>query len=205
MMNMKIKLNQTKIPNKLELSQLVPDNDFLNLSVSYLTDGYELTELEQSVYSKNNVFIDKVFLNHKTAIQYWFDIESDNIFCHHSALLYRYSFENYLPQILKLKSQRKELLRFLDLKSKYGIDFYLQFIGENSYCDIIHIENDYFDFDELLNDKQKIEEFLLSTDWENVGLKIFEKKSEWCNLLKDDQFNWKANYFGFPKAFMRKK
>jgi len=202
---MKIQLNQIKIPNKLELSQSVSDDDFLNLSLSYLSDGYELTELEQNVYSINSVFVDKVFLNHKSAIQDWFSIESKNIFCDHAAILYRYSFENYFPQILKLKSQKKELLRFFDIKSKYGLDFYFQFLGEKDCCDIIHIENDYFNFDELLEDKQKIEEFLLSTDWEDVGLKIFEKKSEWCNLLKNDQFDWKARYFGFPRAFMRKK
>lgn len=202
---MKINLNQTKIPNNLKLQQIISDDDFLNLSMDYLSDGYELTQLEQDIYFKNNVFIDKVFLNHKTCINDWFKIESDRIFCDHSAILYRYSLENYFPQILKLKNEKKELIRFFDIKAKYGLDFYFQFLGDDNCCDIIHIENDYFYVDELLEDKLKIEKFILSTDWEDVGFKIYQKRLEWQGLLKNDQFDWKARYFGFPRAFMRKK
>ena len=89
---MNIKINEIKLPTKLELKTPIIDNDFLNLSIDYLDDGYELTDLEEYVYLKNNITVDKNFLKHSTSIDHWFIIQSDHIYCDHSAILYRYSF-----------------------------------------------------------------------------------------------------------------
>lgn len=202
---MKINFFNFEIPNELILKKEIDDNIFLKHSVNYLDDGYELTELEEIVYKKNNLHIDKNFLNHITCCQKWFEIESENIFCDHAAILYRYSFEDYYHQIDKLRKEKKELVRFYDIKKKYGLDFYLQFLGEKKCFDIIHIENDYFNKTELLENKNKIEEFIKTTDWEHASLKILERKSEWESLAKDDQHDWKARYLGFSRAFLTKK
>lgn len=202
---MKISINQINIPNKLEFNSKIEDNIFLDLSLKYLSDGYELTELEKYVYQKHNLFIDEEFLNHVTCCENWFTLESSKVHCDHSSILYRYSLQKYFNQIDKLKNQKKELVRFYDIKSKYGLDFYFQYLGDTDCCDIIHIENDYFTYDEFIEAKQKIQEFILKTDWEDLGLNILNKKNEWAHLYKNDQFDWKARYFDFPKAFLRKK
>lgn len=202
---MKIQFHQNNITSSLLLSQKIDDNDFLNLSVDYIDDGYELTVLEKNIYQKNNINIDEKFLNHITCCQEWFSIQSDVIFCDHASILFRYSLENYYDQIQKLKSQKRELIRLYDIKPKYGLDFYFQFLGEDKCFDIIHIENDYFNKDQLLENKEKIESFIVSKDWEDIGFKIYLKKKEWENLPKDDQYDWKARYLGFPRAFSTKK
>jgi hypothetical protein len=202
---MNITLKEVNIPNKLEFYTEIEDDAFLNLSFKYLTDAYELTDLEKHVYQKNNLFIDEEFLDHVTCCDNWFKLESDNINCHHASILYKYSFEKYFNQINKLKKEKKELVRFFEIKSKYGLDFYLQYIDENICCDIIHIENDYFTYDELIEAKKEIQNFILKTDWEDLGINIVNKKNEWEYLYKNDQLDWKARYFDFPKAFLRKK
>ena len=202
---MKIKINQIKIPDKLELSSKINDDVFLNSSINYVDDGYELTQLEREIYQLNNIIINDQVLNHYSCTQHWFSIESDKIFCDHSCIMLRYSLEDYKDQILKLRKKRKELIKFFDIKSKYGLDFYFQFLDENNCFDIIHIENDYIDKDELIENKELIENFIPTIDWEDVGLEILKRKYQWENLPKDDQHDWKARYFGFPRAFHTKK
>jgi hypothetical protein len=203
---MKIKINNNIIiPSELELKEHIEDFDFLNFSVNYVDDGYELTELEKNIYQKNNVFVDQSFLNHITCCKEWFTIESDNVYCDHASILFRYSLKNYFNQIQKLKNVKKELIRFYDIKTKYGLDFYFQYLGDDFCFDIIHIENDYLNKQELMENKQKIEDFVLKIDWEDVGTQILNKRDQWENLPKDDQYDWKARYFGFPRAFFTKK
>lgn len=202
---MKISINQINIPDKLEFYTEIEDDAFLNLSFKYLSDGYELTELEKYIYKKHDLFVDEEFLDHVTCCNNWFTVESEKVNCDHSSILYRYSLENYYDQINKLKNQKRELVRFFDVKSKYGIDFNFQYLGDNYCCDIIHIENDYFTYEELVDAKEKIQEFILKTDWEDLGINILNKRNEWGHLYKNDQYDWKARYFDFPKAFLKKK
>lgn len=202
---MKIQIKKTKIPNKLELNSKIEDDVFLNLSLNYIDDGYELTPLERKIYELNNIIINDKVLNHVSSTQEWFSIDANNIFCDHSCIMLRFSLENYKDQILRLRSQRKELIKFFDIKSKYGLDFYFQFLDQNNCFDIIHIENDYLTKEQLIENKEKIEDFIQKIDWENVGLEILKKRDQWEHLPKDDQHDWKARYFGFPRAFHTKK
>jgi len=134
---MKIQINSVQIPDTLQLHSKINDDVFLKWSVNYVDDSYELTQLEREIYKLNNVIVNDEVLNHYSCTQDWFHVESDLIFCDHSCIMLRYSLEDYKDQILKLRDQRKELIKFFDIKSKYGLDFYFQFLDQNNCFDSI--------------------------------------------------------------------
>ena len=41
----------------------------------------------------------------------------------------------------------------------------------------------------------------MNTDWEPQALRVLQKKGSWIGLNADDQADWKAQYFGWDRAF----
>ena len=55
--------------------------------------------------------------------------------------------------------------------------------------------------DEAEEGKWKAEELIFSADWEDQAETVLKKKDQWINLNADDQADWKAQYFGWDRAF----
>ena len=67
---------------------------------------------------------------------------------------------------------------------------------------MFHYEWDAFNYDDVLEKKQEIEEFVISQDWDDVANKLWNKKDEWINLNFFEQTEWRTNYFGLsPEKF----
>ena len=50
--------------------------------------------------------------------------------------------------------------------------------------------------------KEVIEKFVLDQDWDDVALKLWEKRDEWYHLDFFDQTKWRTDYFGLqPEKF----
>jgi hypothetical protein len=88
----------------------------------------------------------------------------------------------------------------LRTRRKWGLDMALDWADAEGAFEVIHIEMDSYEYNETCDDKQRIEEFILKTDWEAAAMSIRAKRDQWVSLSGIAQNDWKARYFGFPQA-----
>lgn len=164
-------------------------------------DGFELTLLEQNFYTQNNFFI-KDYLNHNCLQSKWLEInEEKNFVLDHALLLERKSFEGASREQLKeYVSKFPQLKKYLLVVPKWGIDFALEFYDNDHYMEVLHIEYDYHSYAIAQEAKLAFEQKLLSTDWNDFVCSLKNKKDKWSGLKGFDQNNWKAAFWGLPKA-----
>lgn len=176
-------------------------------SVDYFDkDGFELTELEQEYYMVNRLPVSSI-LNHYCSQQPWFIMAEVNKFIlDHSIVLHRCNFEEHArEQLIFYKPNHPKLTYLLQCKQKWGLDFCLDYFDGEEMYEVIHIETDFFTLEECTAYKENIEKFVLATDWENAAKQLILKKDEWFSLTGFAQNDWKAKYFGFPKAELTHK
>ena len=170
-------------------------------------DGFELTELECEYYMCNNFALDNVILNHHSHQQEWFTIEKNNsLFLDHSAILHRCDFaESAREQLIQFQPQLPKLTYLLQCKKKWGLDFCLDYFDQKEMYEVIHIETDFSTLEECTAYKENIEKFVLAIDWKDAAKRLIAKKDEWSSLIGFAQNDWKARFFGFPKAELTHK
>ena len=44
-----------------------------------------------------------------------------------------------------------------------------------------------------------------NTDWYDGAMRLYQRKHEWINLSSDDHSDYKAQFFGWERAFDNKK
>lgn len=164
-------------------------------------DGFELTLLEQAYYTQNGFFLQN-HLNHNCLQHEWFVIKSpQNFILDHALLLERKSFtKKAREQIENNQKDFPQLKKYLYTTPKWGIDFSLEYYEDDLYFEVLHIEYDYQSYDEALNAKESFEKKLLATDWNDFVNVLKNKKDHWMSLKGFDQNNWKALFWGLPKA-----
>ena len=167
-------------------------------------DGFELTQIEQDYYCTNGYPLDRETLNHCCFDTKWLWLNSDapkGFIVDHCILLHRCDFNGAArEQLLSFKQERPKLSYLLNCKQKWGLDLALDYFdGENMY-EVIHIEQDFHTSEECTAYKENIEKFVFATDWEDAAKRLIQKKDEWSSLIGFAQNDWKARFFGFPKA-----
>lgn len=163
-------------------------------------DGFELTLLEQQYYKENHFTVNH-FLNHHGCQTQWFSLDDPNFILDHSLLLERKSFDDRArEQIESYCKQFPQLLKYLKLKPKWGIDFALEYYSGDSYMEVLHIEYDFYDYDQALKAKEVFQTRLLATDWNDFVSSLIKKKDEWVNLKGFQQNDFKAKHWGLSKA-----
>ena len=177
-------------------------------SIDYFDkDGFELTELEREYYFVNGYKLDNT-LNHRCYQQPWFslDKDTDNFYLDHCTILHRCDYtEDAYRQLLLFQPKLPKLTYLIQCKQKWGVDFCLDyFTGEEMY-EVIHIESDFFTLEECTAYKENIEKFVLATDWKDAAKRLIAKKDHWSSLIGFAQNDWKARFFGFPKAELTHK
>ena len=71
--------------------------------------------------------------------------------------------------------------------------------------EVIHIEQDFDNLEDAYNAKERLETIINNTDWYEGAVKLWERKDEWINLSSDDHSDYKAQFFGWDRAFDNKK
>jgi hypothetical protein len=71
--------------------------------------------------------------------------------------------------------------------------------------EVIHIEQDFTDVNEAIAAKTKLEHIIDSTDWEQGVKDLLACKHKWKDLSSDDQSDYKAQFFGWHRAFDNRK
>jgi hypothetical protein len=71
--------------------------------------------------------------------------------------------------------------------------------------EVIHIEQDFDNVDEAQDAKERLESIIDNTDWYDGAMRLYQRKDEWINLSSDDHSDYKAQFFGWERAFDNKK
>ena len=173
-------------------------------------DGYEVpTTLERMFYEAQGVKLNNEIQYHVAPVQEWFtDTEASERFLvlDHCMLLTRYALaEEAREQVERTVRNRPILNKLLGIKPKWGIDFSLDYIDHDIVMEVIHIEQDFDNIDEAIDAKERLEQIIENTDWYDGAASLWRKKDEWMNLSSDDHSDYKAQYFGWHRAFDNKK
>ena len=173
-------------------------------------DGYEIpTPLEHMHYEINGVTLNRDIQFHIAPVQEWYkdlDDAEEGLVLDHCMLLTRYAFAGEArKQIEEVSKQRPILQKLLNIKPKWGIDFSLDYVTHDIVMEVIHIEQDFDTVEEAQKAKMKLETIIENTDWELGVRQLIKRKSEWENLSSDDHSDYKAQFFGWHRAFDNKK
>lgn len=173
-------------------------------------DGYEVpTPLEHLHYEVNGVELNREIQYHIAPVQEWYtDVESSEhgLVLDHCMLLTRYAFAGVArEQIQEVCKNRPILQKLLNIKPKYGIDFSLDYVTHDIVMEVIHIEQDFNNLDAAEEAKFKLEQIIDNTDWYDGAMRLYQRRDEWENLSSDDHSDYKAQFFGWERAFDNKK
>ena len=173
-------------------------------------DGYEIpTPLEWLHYEANGIELNREIQFHIAPVQEWYaDTESSEhgLVLDHCMLLTRYAFaDEARAQLEEVSNNRPILQKLLNIKPKWGIDFSLDYITKNVCMEVIHIEQDFDNIEQAQEAKEQLEHIIDNTDWYDGAMQLWQRKDEWINLSSDDHSDYKAQFFGWHRAFDNKK
>lgn len=183
------------------LTKRVSHDYFTQQYINYFdNDGFELSYLEQEFYREHDIILTDI-LNHKGNQLPWIECSHPNFKLDHCTISHRWSFEGEAKcQLLNHVHKYPELLKFLSLKPKWGLDFALEFYNKDTFIEVMHFEMDYETYKDAVNAKKYFEEKILSTDWELFVAMLLSGEEEWSQLKGMEQNDWKARLWGLDKA-----
>lgn len=168
-------------------------------------NGYNLTPLEKLYAEVNGK--PQIRRTSETVLRTdWMEIYPARSGAHlnHCDLFERKGYAGEAREELLSYIQTNPLLwKLIKLRPKWGIDFSVDYVDkEGKVFEVLHYEWDHFDYDAVMEKKELIEKLALSTDWNDVALKIWNKRDEWANLDFFAQSKWKTDYFNLePEKF----
>ena len=173
-------------------------------------DGYEVpTPLERCFYEAQGIDLNCEIQYHIAPVQEWYRDEErseQGLVLDHCMLLTRYAFAGEArEQIVEVCRNRPILQKLLNIKPKWGIDFSLDFVTHDIVMEVIHIEQDFDNLEEAQEAKERLERIIDNTDWYDGAMQLYKRKDEWINLSSDDHSDYKAQFFGWARAFDNKK
>jgi len=181
--------------------EVLKDPNCVNL---FDQNGYHLTKAEQAFLVRNGY--EPIVRRHEDCLRYdWITSDKrDGAHINHCDLFERKGFKsNALDQIYYIAQEHNPMLwKLVKMKPKWGIDISIDYVSEDAVFEVFHYEWDSFNYEELIEKKLEIEEFVLKLDWDEVALELWDKKYEWINLDFFEQTKWRTDFFGLsPEKF----
>ena len=167
-------------------------------------NGYDLTKLEQ-LYAVENGYELVTHRNkdHITLRQDWFidEVPEDGAHINHALMFERKGYTgDALQQLEAWSTGNVHMHKLIAMKPKWGLDFSIDYCDkEGNVFEVLHWEFDGFEYQEIADKKQVMDEFLLKQDWNHAGRQILKHKDEWHHLGFFEQSEWKTRYFGIDK------
>lgn len=192
---------QNNFDQDLVLTNRVSNDYFTDKYVAYFdNDGFELSYLEQEYYREHNIQLTNI-LNHLSNQLPWIECSNPHFKIDHSTISQRWSFEGQARiQLINQVHKFPELLKYLNLKPKWGLDFALEYYKQDNFIEVIHFEMDYDNYEQAIKAKQFYEEKIVNTDWELFVAMLLSCEEEWSQLKGMEQNDWKAKMWGLDKA-----
>jgi hypothetical protein len=167
----------------------------------YDKDGFELNLAEQKYYEKSNLPLNNC-LNHYCCQQPWFRSDRPTLILDHSLILHRAGYVGEAAeQLQSMKGHWPRAEFLLQTKQKWGFDFALDAVVNDTVFEVIHIEYDSYDYDHFVNRLIMFEQQVKHYDWHDAANRIYATKDQWQHLKGFEQNHWKANYLlGWQRA-----
>ena len=166
-------------------------------------NGYHLTKAEQAFLTRNGY--EPIVRRHEDCLRHewisWDKREGAHI--NHCDLFERKGFKSCaLDQLEALAEVNPMLWKLVKMKPKWGIDISIDYVSEDAVFEVFHYEWDAFNYDQVIEKKEEIEQFVIKQDWDDIAKELWGKKDEWINLDFFDQTKWRTDYFGLsPEKF----
>lgn len=163
-------------------------------------NGYDLCYIEQLYAEKNQTYKEKV-RNHRIAIrQSWMvqEYKQSGAVLNHSNLFERKGYRGQAMAQLKEWAQTLPIYyRLINIRPKWGLDFSMDYYDyDGNTFEVLHWEYDGFDYNEINDKKEQVEQYLVNIDWDDAAKEILKRKDEWHHLDFFAQSDYKCNYFG---------
>lgn len=167
-------------------------------------NGYDLTRLEQ-LYAVANGAITTTHRNseHITLRKEWFtaDDTENGPHINHAYMFERKGYSDAaLSQLENWAAYRPHFHKLVAMRPKWGLDFSIDYCDKaGNVFELLHWEYDGFDYNEVADKKEKMDEFLVNQDWDERAQTMLERKAEWHGLGFFEQSEWKTRFFGIDK------
>ena len=166
-------------------------------------NGYHLTKAEQAFLTRNGY--EPIIRRHEDCLRHDWIISDkrDKAHINHSDLFERKGFKDCaLEQLNALAEYNPMLYKLTKMKPKWGIDISIDYVSPDAVFEVFHYEWDSFEYDDVMEKKLEIEQFVLNLDWDSVALDLWKKRDEWINLNFFEQTKWRTDFFGLsPEKF----
>lgn len=167
----------------IEISKPLPDDIaehiLLNGTCHVDHEGFDLNEIEQAYYKHNGVLLEHDTTWYKDGdaskgahaiILPWFrQIEQSSLIIDHSQFVFRHPIVgDAAEQIKTYVNRRPELLRILTAEFKCGLDLCIDYIDDVRVYPVVHIEWDYRDVSDMLQDIEYVEQNIQNVNWDMI-------------------------------------
>jgi len=166
-------------------------------------NGYHLTKAEQAFLSRNGY--EPIVRRHEDCLRHDWIISDkrDGAHINHCDLFERKGFKDCaLEQLEVIAESNPMLYKLIKMKPKWGIDVSIDYVSEDAVFEVFHYEWDAFNYDQVIEKKEEIEQLVLNEDWDDIALRLWKIKDKWINLNFFEQTKWRTDYFGLsPEKF----
>lgn len=166
-------------------------------------NGYHLTKAEQAFLGYNGY--QTIERRHEDCMRYDWMLwnKRDGAHINHSDIFERKGFSsNALEQLYAIAPTNPMLYKLIKMKPKWGIDISIDYVSPDAVFEVFHYEWDSFNYEQVIEKKLEIEEFLLKLDWDDVAKDLWRKKNDWFYLDFFEQTKWRTDYFNLsPEKF----
>ena len=180
----------------------IDDALFTEDNIRYFdNDGFKPNLLEKEYYKAQGIRLEDC-LGFLGARYSWCTIsDMPNFILDHSMVLTRCGYGGAaLEQIEHHSQQFPYLKKYMLARPKWGLDFALEYVDQDGYLEVLHIEKDFANLQQAKITKAMLEQKLSNTDWISFVADLKDSKAEWQQLEGLHRNDWKARRWGEASA-----
>jgi len=180
------------------ITEVIDDSFFTETNIQYYdNDGFKPNLLEKKYYQAQGIEL-RDCLGFLGARYTWAVMQDmPNFILDHSMVLTRCAYAGpALEQLKRHSIQFPYLKKYLLTKPKWGLDFALEYVDDDEYLEVLHIERDFSSLEQAKLTKRVLEKKIISTDWVAFVEELKSSKQEWQALEGLDRNDWKAQKWG---------